>query len=75
MEPLINADEIKARIEATGLSLKEFCARAGIATTTIHRWHGGETEPQLAVYRRIIRALGEAENAASPSLSGQAAAE
>lgn len=60
MDTLINGNEIKARIKATGLSLKDFCERVRIAPTTIHRWEAGETEPQLKVYRRIVKALDEA---------------
>jgi len=56
----MSPEDIERQAAEAGLSLKELCARAGIAQSTFYRWRSGETEPQVRVYRRIKEALREA---------------
>ena len=56
----MSPDEIERQAAAVGLSLRELCARAGIAQSTFYRWKAGNTEPQVRVYRRISDVLREA---------------
>lgn len=59
----MSPEEIECQAAAAGLSLRELCARAGIAQSTFYRWRAGATEPQVRVYRRITDVLREARAA------------
>jgi transcriptional regulator with XRE-family HTH domain len=63
-DDLLSPEEIERRVAAIGGSLREICARAGIAHTTFYRWRSAETQPTLDVYRRIRDALRSMEGAA-----------
>jgi transcriptional regulator with XRE-family HTH domain len=52
--PLLSPGDIEARARSAGLSMAEVCRRADIAQSTFQRWKTGETEPNLAVYRRLV---------------------
>ena len=64
MDELLSAADVERLGAAAGLSIKDICARAGIAHTTFYRWRAGKTEPTLDVYRRIRNALQRKEVAA-----------
>lgn len=49
--------EAEARLSATGITVDEFCERAGIHRATWQRWKAGTTEPQMRTWRRIEEAL------------------
>jgi len=57
MDELLSAADVERLAGEAGLSIKDVCARAGIAHTTFYRWKSGKTEPTLDVYRRILDAL------------------
>lgn len=57
MREFLTAADVERQAAAAGLTIKDICARAGIAHTTFYRWRAGTTEPTLDVYRRIIDAL------------------
>ncbi len=59
----MSPDEIERQAAEAGLSLRELCARAGIAQSTFYRWRSGYTEPQIRVYRRIADVLRDARAA------------
>lgn len=57
MSELLSPADIERLAAEAGLTLKEVCARAGIAQSTFSRWKAGKTEPTLDVYRRIRDAI------------------
>ena len=54
MDSLLTPADIERLAEEAGLTLKEVCARAGIAQSTFSRWRAGKTVPSIDVYQRIL---------------------
>lgn len=57
MSELLSPNDVERLAGEARLSIKEVCARAGIAQSTFSRWKAGKTEPTLDVYRRICEAV------------------
>jgi transcriptional regulator with XRE-family HTH domain len=59
-DTLLTAEEVERRAAEVGVSVKQLCARAGIAHTTFYRWKTGQTKPRIDVYERLRAALSAA---------------
>jgi transcriptional regulator with XRE-family HTH domain len=57
MDELLTPADIERLAGEAGLTLKEVCARAGIAQSTFSRWRAGKTAPSIDVYQRLLAAL------------------
>jgi transcriptional regulator with XRE-family HTH domain len=57
MDELLSPADVERLAVEAGLSLKQVCARAGIAHTTFYRWKAGKTRPTMDVYERIRDAV------------------
>lgn len=57
MQQLIRINEIKARGDRIGVSLKQLCHEAGRDPSTVYRWVNGETDPGFKAYSEACDAL------------------
>lgn len=57
MQQLIRINEIKARADKIGISLKALCREAEREHSTVYRWVNGETDPGLTAYAETCEAL------------------
>lgn len=58
MMQIATAEQVEEHARRAGKSLAGICRDAGIARSTFTRWKSGRTEPTLAVYKRILSAVG-----------------
>lgn len=49
--------QIEGRLKSTGVSVDDFCQRAGINRATWQRWKGGSGKPMLASWLAVLDAL------------------
>lgn len=57
MADLLSPADIEAEAAKVGKTIKQVCQDAGIAQSTFSRWKGGDTEPTMSVYRRLVAAV------------------
>lgn len=53
MYDILTPRDIELLAHSRGLTISEVCKRADVSEATFYRWKSGDTEPLLAVYRRI----------------------
>jgi hypothetical protein len=54
---------IEARLKAAGVTVDDFCKRAGIHRATWQRWKAQDNRPYLDTWQRVTAVLDELEAA------------
>jgi transcriptional regulator with XRE-family HTH domain len=49
--------DIKTKVSAAGLSMREVCEEAGVSSGTPTHWKSGRTAPNQNTYNRMIKAV------------------
>ena len=57
MTQFLSAIDIEDRAREAGMTLTDLCKKAQIAQSTFTRWKAGVTQPNLDVYKRLVRAV------------------
>ncbi len=56
------SEELESAARAAGLSMREVCAKAGLAHTTWYRWKNAHNEPTYANRLRLGQAIADLRN-------------